>query len=102
MDNHWLIQRLRSWDEKPALVWRNEAWSYRRLCDAVERAAIELRQRGIAPGATLAICGDYSPKLCALLLAALLNRNIIVPLSAAAPRKERLMELSEVRFAIAF
>src|SRR4029077_1193486 len=32
-----------------------------------------------------------------------LNRNIIVPLSsAAAPRKEKLMELAEVRFAIAF
>jgi acyl-CoA synthetase (AMP-forming)/AMP-acid ligase II len=37
-----------------------------------------------------------------MLLAALLNRNIIVPLSAAAPRKDRLMELSEVRFAITF
>jgi acyl-CoA synthetase (AMP-forming)/AMP-acid ligase II len=103
MQAHWLIERLQSWGDKPALVWREQTWSYDALCDAVEQAAGELQQRGIAPGETLAICGDYSPKLCALLLAALLNRNIIVPLSsAAAPRKERLMELSEVRFAISF
>jgi len=103
MQNHWLMQRLRSWGDKPALVWRDEAWSYARLCDAVALADVELRQRGIAPGTTLAICGDYSPKLCALLLAAVLNRNIIVPISSAAtPRKEKLMELAEVRFAIAF
>jgi acyl-CoA synthetase (AMP-forming)/AMP-acid ligase II len=103
MQAHWLIERLQSWGDKPALVWRDQTWSYRALCDAVGQASGELRQRGIAPGTTLAICGEYSPKLCALLLAALLNRNIIVPLSSAAvPRKERLMELSEVRFAISF
>jgi acyl-CoA synthetase (AMP-forming)/AMP-acid ligase II len=102
MINHWLIERLQGWAETPALIWRNETWSYRRLCDAVETAAAELDRRAIAPGDTLAICGDYSPKLCAMLLAALLNRNIIVPLSAAATRKDRLMELSQVRFAIRF
>ncbi len=103
MQDHWLIERLRSWGDKPALVWRNEPWSYRQLSDAVELAIAELRQRGIASGSTLAICGDYSPKVCASLLAALVNRNIIVPLSSAvAPRKERLMELGEVRFAITF
>jgi len=102
MENHWLIQRLRGWGDKPALVWRNQAWTYRELCDAVERAAVGLRGHAIAPGDTLAIRGDYSPTLCAVLLAALVNRNIIVPLSTAAPRQERLMELAEVRFAITF
>jgi len=103
MAHHWLIERLRSWDDRPALAWRGEVWSYRRLCEAIDAANDELAERGIAPGNTLAICGDYSPKLCAFLVAALLNRNIIIPLSsAAAPRKERLLELSEAQFAIAF
>src|SRR5262249_43352029 len=101
MENHWLIQRLRGWGDKPALVWRNQAWTYRELFDAVERAAVELSGHAIAPG-TLAIRGDYSPRLCAVLLAALVNRIVIVPLSTAAPRQERLMELAEVRFAITF
>jgi hypothetical protein len=38
----------------------------------------QLAQHGVRPGDALAICGDYSPNLCALLLAAFLNRNIIV------------------------
>jgi acyl-CoA synthetase (AMP-forming)/AMP-acid ligase II len=62
-----------------------------------------LAARGIQPGDTLAICGDYSPNLCGLLLAALLNRNIIVPLaSATAPRWNRLMELAQVQFVVRF
>jgi acyl-coenzyme A synthetase/AMP-(fatty) acid ligase len=62
-----------------------------------------LPQHGVKPGDTLAICGDYSPKLCALLLAALLNRNIMIPLtSATAPRWDPMMELSQVQFAIRF
>ena len=63
----------------------------------------ELAQHGVKPGDTLAICGDYSPKLCALLLAAVLNRNIIVPLtSATASRWDQLMELAQVQFAVQF
>ena len=83
MEGHWLTQRLRGWGERPALIWRNHPWSYDQLCDATEIWRAELARRGIEPGTSLAICGDYSPKLCALLLAALLNRNIIVPLASA-------------------
>jgi acyl-CoA synthetase (AMP-forming)/AMP-acid ligase II len=62
-----------------------------------------LAQRRIKPGDILAICGDYSPKLCALLLAALANRNIVVPLaSATAHRWNRLMELAHTQFAVRF
>jgi len=103
MENHWLMPRLRGWADRPALIWRREVWSYRQLCDAVDASAAELAQRGIAPGSTLAVCGDYSPKLCAVLIAALLNRNIVVPLaSATAPRRGRLLELAEVQFAVEF
>ena len=63
----------------------------------------ELAQHGVKPGDTLAICGDYSPKLCALLLAAVLNRNIIVPLtSATSSRSDQLMKLAQVQFAVQF
>ncbi len=100
---HWLAQRLHSWDQRAVLIWHGEHWSFARLCDAFDAWFDQLAQHGIKPGDTLAICGDYSPNLCALLLAALLNRNIIVPLaSAAAPRWNRLMELAQVQFAIRF
>jgi long-chain acyl-CoA synthetase len=101
MEGHWLTQRLRGWGERPALIWRDDPWSYDQLCDATEFWRGELTRRGIGPGTSLAICGDYSPKLCALLLAALLNRNIIVPLaSATTPRWDPMMEVAQVRAAV--
>jgi acyl-CoA synthetase (AMP-forming)/AMP-acid ligase II len=103
MSRQWLTRRLRSWGDRPALIWNNESWSFARLCDRGETWLGQLAQRGVKAGDTLAICGDYSPTLCALLLAALRNRNIIVPLaSATAPRWSRLMELAQVRFAVRF
>ena len=103
MNRHWLTPRLRSWGDRPALIWRDESRSFNQLCDDSDAWLRELEQHGIKPGDTLAICGDYSPKLCALLLAAVLNRNIIVPLtSATSSRWDQLMELAQVQFAVQF
>jgi len=103
MSPHWLSERLRSWGDRPALIGTNESWSFHQLCEGCDAWLRELAQRGVKPGDTLAICGDYSPNLCALLLAAFLNRNIIVPLaSATAPRWKELMQLAQVQFAVRF
>ena len=102
-ERHWLFQRLRGWGDRPALIWREQSWSYDQLSRAVDDWLKELARRGVEPGSTLAICGDYSPRLCALLLAAFLNRNVIVPLAAATSRRwDRLMETAQVRVAVAF
>src|SRR6516225_6186062 len=103
MSRQWLTQRLQSWGDRPALIWSNESWSFTQLRDGSDAWLGKLAQHRVKPGDTLAICGDYSPKLCALLLAALVNRNIIVLLaSATAPRWNRLMELAQVQFAVRF
>ena len=103
MSRHWLTERLQSWGDRPALIWSNESWSFTQLCDGCDAWLGRLAQHGVKPGDTLAMCGDYSPKLCALLLAAVLNRNIVVPLaSASAPRWNQLMGLAQVQFAVRF
>jgi acyl-CoA synthetase (AMP-forming)/AMP-acid ligase II len=103
MSRHWLSERLRSWGHRPALVGSHESWSFHQLCEGCDAWLRELAQRGVKSGDTLAICGDYSPNLCALLLAAVLNRNIIVPLAtASAPRWNELMKLAQVQFAVRF
>ena len=79
MDQHWLSQRLRDWGDSRALIWRDVKWSYLQLLRATGGWAAELKRNGIVPGDIVAICGDYSPNTCALLLASLLNGNIIVP-----------------------
>ena len=83
MDRRWLTRRLQAFADRPALIWRDESWSFARLCDDCNAWTGTLARQGVKPGDTLAICGDYSPKLCALLLAAIENRNIIVPLASA-------------------
>jgi long-chain acyl-CoA synthetase len=103
MSRHWLTQRLQSWGDRPALIWSNESWSFSQLRDGCDAWLGRLVQHGVKPGDALAICGDYSPNLCGLLLAALLNRNIIIPLaSVTEPHWNRLMELAQVQFAIRF
>jgi long-chain acyl-CoA synthetase len=103
MDRHWLSQRLRDWGESPALVWRDANWSYLQLVQATERWLAELKRNGIHQGEIVAICGDYSPNTCALLLASLLNDNIIVPLTrSSAPGWDRMMQTAEVGYAIQF
>src|SRR6476619_2803561 len=101
MRDHWLSRRLRSWGSRPALRWRNEVWSYDRLCEATDCLLDELTRRDIVPGSSIAICGDYSPKLCAMTLAALFNRNIIVPMATATSgRWDQVTEVAGVRFII--
>jgi acyl-CoA synthetase (AMP-forming)/AMP-acid ligase II len=94
---------MQSWADRPALICGDETWSFAQLRDSCDDWRGRLAQQGIMPGDVLAICGDYSPKVCALLLAAAINRNIIVPLaSAAVSRRDRLIELAEVQFAVRF
>ncbi len=103
MSCHWLAHRLKEWGNRPALISGKDTVTFAQLAEGCDAWLARLAQEGIKPGDTLAICGDYSPNLCALLLAALLNRNIIVPMaSATASRWPMLMELAHVRFTIAF
>jgi acyl-CoA synthetase (AMP-forming)/AMP-acid ligase II len=102
-NRHWLIRRLQIWGDRPALISGNKSWSFTQLFGGSDAWLGQLARYGVKPGDTLAICGDYSPQLCALLLAALRNRNIIIPLvSATTPRWNRLMELAQTQFAIRF
>ena len=102
-ERHWLIDRLRGWGKNPALIWRDQAWSYNQLCNATEVWLGELAKCHIRSGSTLAIRGDYSPRLCALLIAALLNRNILIPSAGASARRlNEMADLAEVQFVIEF
>lgn len=103
MDQHWLAQRLRDWGNRPALVWRDVSWSYLELDQAIRGWLAELERNGIVPGDVVAICGDYSPNACALMLASLLRGAVIVPLTPSSARGwDRMMQTAEVGYAIQF
>jgi long-chain acyl-CoA synthetase len=103
MDQHWLTERLRFWGDAPALIWRDDRWSYLKLDQAIRAWLAELTRNGIVPGDVVAIRGDYSPNTCALLLASMLNGNIIVPLTLSSARGwNRMMQTAEVGYAVEF
>ena len=103
MDQHWLRERLRDWGNAPALIWRDDRWSYLKLDQAIGAWLAELMRNGIVPGDVVAIRGDYSPNTCALLLASLLNGNIIVPLTLSSARGcYSTTQTAEVGYAVEF
>jgi acyl-CoA synthetase (AMP-forming)/AMP-acid ligase II len=102
-DQQWLTQRLRGRGDRPALVWSDVQWSYDQLVAAIETWRDRLTRAGIVPGDVVAICGDYSPNACSLLLACALNGNIIVPLTrSSAPAWARMINIAEVGYAVEF
>jgi long-chain acyl-CoA synthetase len=103
MEAHWLIERLREQGQTPGLVWQDVTWSYADLLDAVLSAAERLDSEDVTPGTVLAIRGDYSPGVVALLLAGVVNRNIMVPIaSAAAARQARMLEVAQANLLATF
>ncbi len=95
----WLIERLRQWGDRTAIIWHGERWSYDRLCDAIDDRRHELSDHAVHPGSTLAIFGDCTPNVCAMLVAAILNRCIVVPI-ASAPRSahQAMLGIAEVEW----
>jgi acyl-CoA synthetase (AMP-forming)/AMP-acid ligase II len=102
-NKHWLRERLRGWGDRPAMIGRGEAWSFARLSSTIDEMLALLARHPVPPGSTLAICGDYSPQICALLLAAVFQRLVVVPIASAPllTRKERLAS-AEVMFLASF
>src|SRR5690606_34963508 len=75
--------------ERTAVIAEEGRWTYAELDARADRLARELRRRGAAPGALVAICAERSLELIAGLLAILKAGAAYVPLDPEHPR-ERL------------
>jgi acyl-CoA synthetase (AMP-forming)/AMP-acid ligase II len=97
MSSHWMFERLESFGDRPAFIWQGEAFSYRTLCDLTCQQLDLLKGVGVGGGRVVAMSGDYSPAACAFFIAAVVNRNIIVPLTAATSAShDRMQAIAEV------
>ena len=86
-----------------AIIWKDEAYSYKWLSDKVSDSKAFLDTEKIEPGTVAILEGDFSPNALALLLALLEARCIIVPLTKSVRHKrEEFIEIAsgEVLFAI--
>jgi long-chain acyl-CoA synthetase len=99
----WLLERMRGWEERPAMVWRDQAFSYNSLLDTIAFWKHQLDTHGLKPGQVVTLEGDYSPRAVALLLALIDYAAIIVPLTKAmeAQRME-FMNIAEAEILVNF
>lgn len=98
----WLLRRMEQWRDDPAIIWREEEFTFGDILDRVAFWSEKLSKEGLPPGSVIALEGDYSLNACALLLALTRLRAIIVPLTtASAPHKEEFLETAEVQALLA-
>ena len=84
MSINWLLERMAQWQDQPAIIWADQVTSYGQMLAKISAWQQELEARQIQPGSVVAICGDYSPNACALMLALIDRDMVVVPLSLAA------------------
>jgi acyl-CoA synthetase (AMP-forming)/AMP-acid ligase II len=66
---------------KTAMIWEGMEVSYSELIDDVQRWSDELAKLRVVAGDPVAVSGDYSPSVCALIISLIANHNVVVPLT---------------------
>ena len=85
----WLSNRFHAFGDRPALIWHQHHLTYSDVLARIQGWQNTFQELGISPGNCLSICGDYSPNTCTLLVALMLNGNIVVPLSSSIDATKR-------------
>lgn len=89
--------------EVPALVDEGGVISYGELWQRVLHWQRFIADSSISPGDSVALCGDYSVETCALLLALLPSRCVVVPMTQPpGPERDRQLAKAEVRWLFEF
>ena len=99
----WLYRVFDDALDRNFIIWREQMYSYAWLREHVEAWKSRLAAANIVRGAVVAIEGDYSPEVIALLLALIDAGCIVVPLAGSnAPQREEFKSIAEVQAAICF
>jgi long-chain acyl-CoA synthetase len=86
----WLLDRFHRHADADAVVWRGRVCRYGELLERIESARAFLRREGIGQGSAMLLDADFSPGAIALLLAALADRIIMVPVASHVANLDRL------------
>ncbi len=98
MPASWLLDRMAQWRDQPAIAWRDRVESYGDLLDRVAGWQERLEREGAKPGQVVALDGDYSPSACALMLALIQRRAVVVPLTETARHhRSEWFDIAEVQ-----
>jgi len=99
----WLLERMAQWSETPAIIWRDQPFTYGWFLEHIDFWRRQLEALPVQPGQVVALEGDYSPKVSALLLALIERRAIMVPLTSDSElQKKEFRETAEVEVVFTF
>lgn len=97
----FLLERFEAAADQDAIVWRDEARSYRWIADETRRWGVTLREQGIEAGTVVSLESDFSPSSVALFLALVNAGAVVVPLTTSVePLKPDFRSTAEVEVII--
>ncbi|GAB4128793.1 MAG: fatty acid--CoA ligase family protein [Roseiflexaceae bacterium] len=101
MSIEWLLERMHNVAADPAIVWRDQAFTYGDLHERVRNWLKILDEHAVSQGQVVTIEGDYSPNAVSLLLALIERKTIIVPLTKSVEaHREEFLEIAEVQVVV--
>ncbi|MEQ1507082.1 MAG: amino acid adenylation domain-containing protein, partial [Myxococcota bacterium] len=86
--------------DAPAVTFGDATWTYRRLGDAVDRLAHDLRARGVGPEVRVGVCGSRSFELVVALLAVVAAGGAYVPLDPEHPVDRLRWTIDDARLSL--
>jgi acyl-CoA synthetase (AMP-forming)/AMP-acid ligase II len=89
----FIISRLRQFSETDCLIYDGRIYHYSDLLEIINHWTRVLEEKNVKPGDCIVVIGEYSPEVIGLILALIINRNIIVPL--AKEIREKIKEYQE-------
>jgi acyl-CoA synthetase (AMP-forming)/AMP-acid ligase II len=94
---------MEQWKTEPAVIWRDQLYRYQELLERCESWKGSIRSMGLSSGCIAALEGDFSLNACALLLALIDQKAIIVPLTkATGVHRNEFLEIAEVQKLLTF
>ena len=91
----FLLKVISDGENDPAIIWRNQIFTYRDLILAINEMRMHTEKNNIKKGMVVALRGDYSPLTIALLIVLIEKSCIIVPLTEG-PNEEQLNQIAQV------
>lgn len=92
----FLLKRFKEDENKTAIVWKEQKFTYAFLLGRINFWLNRLDAESIAPGTVTVLEGDFSPESLSLLLALIERGCIVVPLTeAVATKKKEFIETAQ-------
>jgi acyl-CoA synthetase (AMP-forming)/AMP-acid ligase II len=76
-----LLEKLDNYSEKYAIIYQDKIFYYKDINKLIDQWTEYIHKNSIESGSVVSLTGDYSPNSIALVIALIINKNIIVPLT---------------------